>query len=397
MKLITIACLFVFCSFTALAQENKDPCTLKISLLTCAPGSDLYSLFGHTAIRIQDTLRGIDIIYNYGTFDDTDPLFYVHFTRGIMSYSLSAETFENFMVEYQNEHRSVVAQVLNLNCAEKKKLYEALRINTLEENRIYPYHFHTDNCTTRAGRIIETQTNDSFHYQNILPVPGPSFRDMIHEYLYRQNQYWPAFGIDMLMGANLDVKTTNVEAIHFLPDYLFRGLDSARSRTRPMVMVKETLLHFSDSQSTGKGLTPFIVFLSILFINILLFFFRNKQAVGGILQIFDIIFFSLLGLIGILMAYVWLGRVDDVCRNNINILWALPSHIVAVFFLRTKVAWVKYYFLLTAALAALLAIGFVWWPQKLNGAVLPLLGLILFRGFQIFLNRKDAEKSIIQG
>ena len=135
---------------------------MEISLLTCAPGTDLYSIFGHTAIRVRDSRRGMDIVYNYGTFDDTDPLFYVNFMQGIMRYSLSAETYENFMMEYEYEHRSVVAQVLNLNCAEKNQLYEALRKNTLEENRFYDYHFHTDNCTTRAGRIIESNTKDSF-------------------------------------------------------------------------------------------------------------------------------------------------------------------------------------------------------------------------------------------
>jgi hypothetical protein len=131
------------------------------------------------------------------------------------------------MQEYQYERRGVVAQILDLSCAEKNQLYEALRTNTLEENRFYDYHFHTDNCTTRAGRIIENNTKD-FSYKNILPNPGPSFRDMIHEYLDRQQKNWAKFGIDMLLGSNLDIKPTNVEAIHFLPDYLYRGMDSAR-------------------------------------------------------------------------------------------------------------------------------------------------------------------------
>src|SRR5450755_174118 len=116
MKRRAIFLLLFFYSFTAKAQ---DSCTMQISLLTCAPGADLYSLFGHTAIRIRDSSRGMDIVYNYGTFDDSDPLFYVHFTRGIMLYSVSAEPLDTFMMEYEYEHRAVVAQVLNLTCAEK--------------------------------------------------------------------------------------------------------------------------------------------------------------------------------------------------------------------------------------------------------------------------------------
>ena len=95
------------------------------------------------------------------------------------------------------------------------------------------------------------------------------------------------------------------------------------------------------------------------------------------------------------MAYLWLGRVDNVCRNNINIFWALPTHMVAVFFIRKKSAWVKYYFLVTAILAVLLLIGFPWWAQRMNTAVLPILGIIIFRSFYIFQNRNHAEKNLL--
>lgn len=119
MKRSAIIFLCLICSFAGRSQINKDSCTLEISLLTCAPGPDLYSLFGHTAIRVRDSVRKMDIVYNYGTFDDTDPLFYIHFMRGIMLYSLSAETLDTFMMEYEYDHRAVVEQVLNLSCKEK--------------------------------------------------------------------------------------------------------------------------------------------------------------------------------------------------------------------------------------------------------------------------------------
>jgi len=369
---------------------------MRISLLTCTPGRDLYSLFGHTAIRVQDSARGMDIVYNYGTFDDSDPLFYYNFTKGIMRYSLSAETYTNFMMEYEFEHRGVVAQILNLNCAEKKQLYESLRKNTLDENRFYDYHFHTDNCTTRAGKIIESNTGEKLIYKNILPVPGPSFRDMIHEYLDRQKKSWAEFGIDMMLGKNLDVKPTNIEAIDFLPDYLFRGMDSAYAGNGPIVKEKQTLLNFPGTKTPGDGFTPLALFQCLLLATIILFIFRESPSIAKTLKIFDFIFFFLLGLIGLVMAYVWIVRVDNVCRDNINICWALPTHIVAVFFMRKNTAWVKYYFLGTAIIAVILLTGFPWWAQRMNSAVLPLLGIIIFRSLHFFQIRRHAEKSIVQ-
>ncbi len=333
---------------------------MEISLLTCAPGTDLYSIFGHTAIRVRDAQRGMDIVYNYGTFDDTDPLFYVHFTKGIMNYSLSAETYDSFLIEYEYEHRLVMGQVLNLTCAEKNQLYEALRKNTLEENRFYQYYFYTDNCTTRAARIIESNTKDSLWYENILQRPGPSYRDMIHEYLDPQHQYWPKFGIDMCLGMNLDIKPTNIQAIHFLPAYLFRGMDHAIEGNKRVVVERQRLLSFPETKVPDSPFTPMVAFTFLLILSVVFYFLRNKK----LLFIFDIVFFSLMGLFGLLIAALWLGRVDDVCRNNINIFWALPTHLIAVFFIRKKAAWIKYYFLVTAILASFLLIGFPWVAPK---------------------------------
>ncbi len=383
MKRSAIIFLCLICSFAGRSQINKDSCTLEISLLTCAPGPDLYSLFGHTAIRVRDSVRKMDIVYNYGTFDDTDPLFYIHFMRGIMLYSLSAETLDTFMMEYEYDHRAVVEQVLNLSCKEKNRLYESLRKNASEENRYYQYHFHTDNCTTRAGIIIESNTDDPLLYKNILPVPRPSYRDMIHEYLNRQHQYWSEFGIDALLGAHLDIKPSNTEAIHFLPDYLYNGMDSARDGNKPLVIERQRLLDFPETTSSSPWFTPLTAFISLLLLSLILYFLKNKKA----MLVFDILFFTALGLTGILMAAMWLGRVDDVCRNNMNILWALPTHFIAVFFIRKKVAWIKNYFLITALMGVVLLVGFPWWAQRMNMAVLPLLGIIIFRSFQLFQNR----------
>ncbi len=80
MKRTAIFLILFICSFYSRSQVNRDSCTMEISLLTCSPGNELYSLFGHTAIRIRDARRGMDIVYNYGTFDDSDPLFYFYFT-----------------------------------------------------------------------------------------------------------------------------------------------------------------------------------------------------------------------------------------------------------------------------------------------------------------------------
>ncbi|HTL07583.1 MAG TPA: DUF4105 domain-containing protein, partial [Chitinophagaceae bacterium] len=111
-------------------QAQTDSCRLRISLLTCGPGQDLYSIWGHTGIRVIDSSRQSDVVFNYGTFDDSDPLFYIKFTRGIMLYSVTPFSFADFMEEYRYDKRSVTEQVLGLSCQEKATLAEALWTNS---------------------------------------------------------------------------------------------------------------------------------------------------------------------------------------------------------------------------------------------------------------------------
>ena len=192
------------------------------------------------------------------------------------------------------------------------------------------------------------------------------------------------FGIDMCLGMNLDVKPSNIQAIHFLPDYLYRGMDHAMEGNKKLVVEKQKLLSFPETKTSTNGLTRWHLFECLLLACYHCFLFSGVYRPSKTpLLIFDISFFSLMGLFGLLMAALWLGRVDDVCRNNINIFWALPTHLIAVFFIRKKAAWIKYYFLITAILASLLLIGFPWWPQRMNAAVLPILGIIIFRSYCI--------------
>ena len=37
---------------------------IKVSVLTCSPGQEVYSLYGHTAIRVQDMTMGTDHVFN---------------------------------------------------------------------------------------------------------------------------------------------------------------------------------------------------------------------------------------------------------------------------------------------------------------------------------------------
>ena len=65
----------------------------EVSLLTMLPGEEVYSLFGHSALRIRDDAAGLDRTYNFGTFSFDQPFFLLRFLRGSLDYQLDTDPF----------------------------------------------------------------------------------------------------------------------------------------------------------------------------------------------------------------------------------------------------------------------------------------------------------------
>lgn len=371
---------FIFFLFTFHFSLAQDSCHLRISLLTCAPGEELYSTFGHTALRVQDATNNTDLVFNYGTFE-FGPDFYTKFIKGSLLYFLSVESFSDFMYEYRIESRSVQEQMLQLTCAEKEKLFEALQLNAQDQNKYYRYDFLFDNCTTRARDIVAKNTSSPVIFKNILPKNVPTFRDLIHSYLDSGHEYWSKLGIDMLLGAKLDKKVTNEQAM-FLPDYLLKGFDSTTVDRHSLVASKQTILSTPSPLKENSFFTPGIVF-SLLLIAVIIISFIGAKWSRTTLLIFDFLFFFLLGAAGIVMLFMWFGTDHKVCQNNYNLLWALPTNIIMAFFVHSNKRWVKNYFKIVFFINLLLLITWFFLPQQMNNALLAICLLIFFRSLSL--------------
>lgn len=380
-----------FLSFSFLSYSQTDSCHLRISLLTCSAGEELYSSWGHTAIRVTDQNTGMDMVYNYGTFDDSDPGFYLNFTKGLMNYALSVYPFNDFVQEYEFQHRGIIEQTLRLSCDDKIMLFNALQVNNTDSNRFYYYYFHTDNCTTRAKDMIVKNIGGAVTFKNIIPIGSVTFRQIINPYLDKANQYWGKFGTDLFLGMNLDKTPTNQQAM-FLPDYLKKGLDSAQVNSLPLVSQTQIILKWPTVMSSSNSLfTPFVAF-TLLLIIIGSITLSNASWSHKFLTLFDSVFFLLIGLLGLIMLLLWIVRVDTVCRNNFNILWALPTHIGAAFLLNRKWRWIQTYFKIVFWIS--IALAFTWFllPQELNNAVGPLILLIIIRSYHY--SKKNHDRKI---
>lgn len=335
--------VFALLLFTfSISTAQSERCPLRISLLTCTPGQELYSTFGHSAIRVVDSSHNTDLVFNYGTFDFYDTKFYQKFIKGRLQYFVSVDSLPGFLWEYQYYKRGVTEQVMDISCEEKQKLVAALYENAKEENKYYRYDFNYDNCTTRLRDILEKTTGKELKTKNILPHTNTTFRHLIHDYLNRGGQQWSKLGIDILLGSPLDKKITNREAM-FLPDYLMYAFDSSTLNGHPLVAEKKILLNEFEAYKTKSFITPFLVFGILFLITCLASIFKNNQWKLPFL-IFDFLLFTLLGLLGVLLLFMWFATDHAMCRDNYNLLWTLPTHLPVSFFLFGKKQWVSVYF-----------------------------------------------------
>jgi hypothetical protein len=280
--------------------------------------------------------------------------------------------------------------MLQLSCEEKQRLYTALQTNAQEQNRYYKYDFLFDNCTTRAGDIVVKNTDSLVVFKNILPKDHPTFRNLIHSYLNAGHEYWSKLGIDILLGAKLDRKVTNREAM-FLPDYLLKGFDSASINNHPLVTPPQTILQMLSPLAEKSFFTPALVFSLLLVVVVAISFFSSKWA-RTIISIFDFLFFFTLGLSGLLLLFMWFGTDHKVCQNNYNLFWALPTNVVMAFFVHSKRLWVQKYFRIVSWLTLVLLVTWFLLPQQMNNALLPIVLLIVYRSWSLSKNKLYAGK-----
>lgn len=197
--------------------------SVRISLLTCQPRQEIYALYGHTAIRIEDLAGGTDMVVNYGIFSFSKSWFALRFMFGLTDYTMSVDEFGSFAYHYASVGSGIRQQRLNLTAEEKGRLLEALGENYRPENRVYRYNYFYDNCTTRARDIIERSLSGRVDYRSA--ASATTYRDEIHQ--YNADHPWARLGNDLLLGVGSD-REIGFREQQFLPEYTMRDFGRAQ-------------------------------------------------------------------------------------------------------------------------------------------------------------------------
>ena len=367
--------LYFFCFSESVQQKifAQDSSHIRISLLTCTPGEELYSIFGHSALRITDSSSVTDYVYNYGTFNFDDDGFYVKFIRGKLLYYISIAEFNDFKFEYQSSNRGITEQVLNFSADEKIHISHALIENLKEENKYYKYDFFLDNCTTRLRDMIVAAKHPHPLLTAVMPV-NTTFLD-------NGGQHWSKLGIDILLGAPTDAVMTSAQQ-QFLPDNLMKALDSCSNVS--VVKSASPLYDLATSPDHPGWFTPALFFSCLLLIFVVMGLSKERAAQMMLARMDGFLFF-MTGLLGVLLIFMMTATDHSMTKNNYNILWALPTHLLISFFMNRHKKIIKNYFLIVSASLVLLLLCWFFLPQQMNVALIPFVLLLLYRSAMQYL------------
>lgn len=401
MKKALLILTLILSALPLLASREGGQDSISVSLVTCWPGREVYSLCGHEAIRVQGVVDGhpIDSVWNYGMFDFTEPNFVYRFVKGETDYHVAGYPFAWFMPEYVYSGRRVVEQVLNFSQDESRKLLGMLRQESLPENRTYRYNYVKDNCATRPLARVDSAATERIVYPD--NINYGTFRKVMRK--YHQNYPWYQFGIDLALGSAMDRPIRAREEM-FAPIEMMQKVGGAHFADGRQVVSETNVLYEGVAEAvlppTPWWKTPLAVFSALFVLSLAVCAYARRYPV--MLRTAATIWFSVLGVAGCIIAFLVLFSQHEGTSPNILILWMNPLLLilsVALWIKKSRIAAVVLLWYETIVTALMLIVwGFAL--RSLNIAILPIAATTFVYSAVLawnMHNRKKNEEYSING
>lgn len=374
-KILFISSFLMLLNYTAVFSQF--PADTTVYLVTCGAGTETYSIYGHSALRVVIPEKKTDTVYNWGVFDFSTPNFAWKFAKGRLDYYVQGESLQSFLRTYFYEQRYVLSQKINLDSNEKRKLLALINENLKPENAKYRYDFFYDDCSTRIRDLLEKSIGEKLLYPPAETGKLPTFRQMVGKY---QDPFpWYKFGVDLIMGSPGE-KEASFRDRMFLPIDMKDGLSEAvinrNGKMTPMLQNPEVILDFEPPVvKQNFFISPVFVFTLLLIILLILpSVLKSRKANNRI----DIIIFSVFSVLAIMMIFFNFFTDHQQMRWNLNIIWLNPfilACLIALIIKKPGSVWFRIVFFISGSFLVLQLVL----PQAFNFAIFPLVLILLVR------------------
>lgn len=306
-----LALLLLFTTTLSFSQSLSEKAT--ISILNCGTGNESYSLYGHTGIRINDPLQGIDIVFNYGAFDFETPNFMLKFVKGDLQYFVTTNYFADFEYNYQYEQRDIFEQELNLTPIQKEKLYSQLVQSLNSDEKFYTYKFIDRNCTTMViDKVNSILGNNYITTQKPVTI---SYREILYPYL--ENHFFEKLGINIIFGTKVDQPAERL----FLPLELIESLKNTEIKGNSLAKPVKTIYKAPENNFKPNPLNSIFTLIIALALIVL---FRKKWLTQ--------IYFAITGVLGVFFCLVGLYSQHEEVLWNYNVFLFNPIYLLLMYF-----------------------------------------------------------------
>ena len=365
-------------------EENDS---VFVSILTCAPGSEAYDLYGHTALRICDMRQDFDRVYNYGIYNFSQPNFTWRFILGETDYMMIGIPIRNFLYSYAAEGRSVTEQVLHLTPEQKGLVAKVVFENANTPNWTYRYRYSDDNCTTRVVDAV-LQAIEKSGSKVVLPdtLQPTTRRTMIRR--FAGVFPWTEFSDDLLMGAELDKEISGTQQL-FLPlcaAEILQGIvvQDTQGECYPLVSKCRVLVDCPPLQAKQMVVMPYMYCAAACLLVLALTVYEWKKRKNFVLL--DVALLLPQGLAGCIIAFLFFFSQHPGMDSNWLVLLLNPLPLLLLpFVVRSQkrgTRFARYFYAVNGDVCLILAVIAAVGIQSFPRGFLFLAGCLLIRSLR---------------
>lgn len=318
------------------------------SLIAISPGSEIYSVFGHCALRMECPSEGLDVCFSL----EVEPSALSFLLGKENTKFVSVET-EEYLSHFREEGRSISQCILNLSVSEKQELGK-LFYYELENQTIRRFNLKTNDCLSALMlRIESVMKNEQMEFRQIPSIMNQNNGDVVR--YFSEKNPWSEFLIMTFAGNeadghyDVDYKLSPEIMPSMLQYALIRNLNSGK--VRPAMIGNPIILHEKSCEVNKSIISPLAVFLGVLLLVIVITFFEIFAGWKLLPRITDALLFFFQTIVGlILIRTTFFSGIFDSLWNWYLIPFNIIPFVVWICF-RKKKNFGKIYILYAAVLA----------------------------------------------
>ena len=322
--LVISLCFSLFMRVEAQTLHTVEPIEqlsedyIKASLLVVSPDRDVYSIVGHSLLRLHCPSKGMDYCFSFESSTATQNLF--RFLYGSAQGQYRATATSSMLSAYLHCGRGVIEYPLNLKPEEKLTLW-MVADDHLANGKTWQYGYLHSQCTSRLINLLNLSLEAPIRY--VRKGDEPTFRDCM---LTESRTYpWSAFFWQSVLGPEGD--ETEPYAHTLSPSSLVEAWQKATvgETHRHLIEASGTqLLAVRKSDSPSLWTSPIFVFTLVAFVVSVITVGQHLWGWHSAARVTDILLLVCYTLIAIFLTWLVLFSSQDGTRWNWYLLYFNP-------------------------------------------------------------------------